>query len=267
MGPLLRLSLRQLASRSRLLLILLLALLPIALSALVSATLSQDEPSNGEFINTLLDGLLIAGILPIITMVLATSAFGNEVEDKTLSYLVLKPIPRSLIVLPKLLASIIIGGLVLIASGVVATLLGASSIGAVLVVLDGNVQAVLALGVALLAGSVTYTAIFICIRRANNAAAIILAICSKIVFINEPIPIIIIAVVPVFTSDTISIQITMVWFAIPDSYLFTKIICFIYWIITRIIISTIICSIRISCPGIGMGFMFNLRYIGPFIGM
>jgi ABC-2 type transport system permease protein len=157
MGTLFRLSVRQLASRSRLLLILLLALLPVALAALASATLSEDESSNGrglqsaeEFINTLLDGLLVAGILPIVTMVLATSAFGNEVEDRTLSYLVLKPVPRSLIVLPKLLASIVVGGPVLIAS----------SIGVVLLVLHSDVQASLAVGVALLAGVVTYAAIF-----------------------------------------------------------------------------------------------------------
>ena len=160
MRPIFRLSVRQLASRSKLILILLLALLPIALAALVSATLNEDETSNGDFINVLLDGLLIAVILPIVTMVLATSSFGNEVEDRTLSYLVLKPVRRSLIVLPKLLASIVVGGLVLIASGVVATLLGASSLGAAIVVLDGNVQAALALVVALSAGVVTYAAIF-----------------------------------------------------------------------------------------------------------
>ena len=160
MGTLFRLSVRQLASRSRLLLILLLALLPVALAALVSATLGEDQTSNEEFINTLLDGLLIAGILPIVTMVLATAAFGNEVEDRTLSYLVLKPVRRSLIVLPKLLASIVVGGMVVVASGVVATLLGASDIGAVIVVLDGSAQAALAVGVALLAGAVTYAAIF-----------------------------------------------------------------------------------------------------------
>jgi ABC-2 type transport system permease protein len=157
---LLRISVRQLASRSRLILILLLALLPVGLATLVSATLNEDSTSNGEFISTLLDGLLIAGILPIVTMVLATASFGNELEDRTLSYIVLKPVPRWLIVLPKLLGSIIVGGLVLIASGVVTTLLGASSLGAVLLVLDGNLQAALAVGLALLAGVVTYAAIF-----------------------------------------------------------------------------------------------------------
>ena len=160
MGPVFRLSLRQMANRWRLLLILFLASLPIALAALVSLVVSDDESSNEEFINTLLDGLLVGGVLPIVTMVLATAAFGNELEDRTLSYLVLKPLPRSLIVLPKLLASVVVGGPLLIASGVVATLLGGGSIGAVLLVLDGDVQASFAVGVALFAGVVTYAAIF-----------------------------------------------------------------------------------------------------------
>ncbi len=161
MGPTLRLSLRQLASRRRLLLILLIAALPIGLAALVSALSDQDETSsNEEFINILLDGLLIAAIVPIVTMVVATAAFGNELEDRTLSYLVLKPISRLAIVFPKLLASIVVSGPLLVASGIGATLLGASSIGAVLVVLDGDVQAAVAVGVALSVGVITYAAIF-----------------------------------------------------------------------------------------------------------
>lgn len=139
---------------------LFLVALPIGLAALVSAILSEDESSNREFINNLLDGLLIAGILPIVTMVMATAAFGNELEDRTLSYLVLKPIPRSRIVLPKLLASIVVSGPLLVVSGVGATLLGASGIGAALLVLDGDLQAAVAIGVALLVGVVTYAAIF-----------------------------------------------------------------------------------------------------------
>ena len=160
MGPMFRLSLRQMASRRRLLLITLLAALPVGLAALVSAALGEDESSNSEFINTLLDGLLIAVIMPIVTMVLATAAFGNELEDRTLSYLVLKPVPRAQIVASKLLAAIVVGGVLLIAGGVVSTLLGASSVGAVLVVFDNDVKAVAAVAVALFAGVVTYAAIF-----------------------------------------------------------------------------------------------------------
>ena len=160
MAPMFRLSLRVLASRRRLLVILLLAALPIALAALVSATLDNDESSNENFINVLLDGLLIAGVMPIVTMVLATAAFGNELEDRTLGYLVLKPVSRLRIVIPKLLASVVVSVPPLIVSGIGATLLGASSVGAALLVLDGDVQAAVAVGVALFAGVVTYAAIF-----------------------------------------------------------------------------------------------------------
>ena len=160
MGPIFRLSLRQLAGRRRLLLIFVLALLPIGLAALVSLTLGEDERSNRDFINTLLDGLLISGILPIVTMVLATATFGNELEDRTLSYLVLKPVARSRIVLPKLLAPISIGGPLLVASGIGATILGASGLGVSLLTLDNDVRTVVAVGVALLVGVITYAAIF-----------------------------------------------------------------------------------------------------------
>ncbi len=149
MVPMLLLSLRQLASRRRLLLIVLLAFLPVALAVLISA-LTEGESDLGQgLINLLIDGMIVGAILPIVTMALATAAFGNELDDRTLSYLVLKPVPRSLIVLPKLLASIVVGGPLLIASGVVVTLLGV-----------GGGQAALAVGVALFAGVVTYATIF-----------------------------------------------------------------------------------------------------------
>lgn len=160
MGQIFRLSLRQLTSRSRLLLIVFLAALPVGLAALISALSGGDESSNTEFTDHLLDGLLIAGALPIVIMVLATATFGNELEDRTLSYLTLKPLSRTRIVLPKLLAAIVVGGPLLIISGVAATLLGAGGFGAVLLVVESDVQAALAVGLALLAGVVTYAAIF-----------------------------------------------------------------------------------------------------------
>jgi ABC-2 type transport system permease protein len=150
MGPVFQLSLHQLAKRRRLLLILLLATLPVVLAAAMSAFTGEGESYEADFINNVLDALLVAAIIPIVTMALATAAFGVELADRTLSYLVLKPIRRSLIVLPKLLASIVIVGPLVIASGVAATLLG----------LDGNGQPAVAVGVALFAGIVAYAAIF-----------------------------------------------------------------------------------------------------------
>ena len=105
MGPIFRLSLHQLAKRRRLLLILLLATLPVALAAAISAFAGEGESYKADLINNLLDAMLIAAIMPIVTIALATRAFGDELEDRTLSYLVLKPVPRWRIVLPKLLSS------------------------------------------------------------------------------------------------------------------------------------------------------------------
>ena len=160
MGPTFRLSVRQLASGRRLLLLSLLALVPVGLAILISFTAGSGDTSNRGFVDILLDALLIAGILPIVTMVLASATFGNELEDRTLSYLVLKPVARSLIVLPKLLAPISIGAPLLVASGIATTIVSTSALGVALLQLDNGVRAVVAVGVALLVGVVAYASIF-----------------------------------------------------------------------------------------------------------
>ena len=160
MGPVFWLSLRQLTGRWRLVLIFFLAALPVGLAVIVSLTVSDDESFHEDFIDILLDGMLVAGILPIVTMALSTAAFGNELEDRTLSYLILNPISRWRIAMPKLLASIAISGPLLIASGVAAALLG----------FDGSLQAALAVGVAIIAGVAAYAAIFTWLGLITNRA-------------------------------------------------------------------------------------------------
>ena len=150
MAPIFWLSLRQLGGRWRLALVLLLAALPVALATVVYFVASGENSYERNFVNILLDGLLVGGILPVTTMALATAAFGNEMEDRTLSYLVLKPIARWRIAVAKLLASIAIASPLLIASGVLATVLG----------LQSGFQAAVAVGVALLAAAAAYSAIF-----------------------------------------------------------------------------------------------------------
>lgn len=159
MEALLRLSLRQLSGRWRLLLLFLVAAVPVGLALLLTLTQGEDETSDSGYIN-FLDGLLIGTVMPVICLVLATAAFGNEVEDRTLNYLVLKPISRYKIVLAKLLAALLIGCPLVVASGVIATWLAAGSIGSKLVVLDSTPQAVAAVGIALFLGSLTYSSLF-----------------------------------------------------------------------------------------------------------
>lgn len=150
MGPILYLTLRQLATSWRLVIISFLALLPMVLAAIGSGLRSGDPSYERDFFNTAVDGLLVGGIVPIVTMVLATTAFGHELEDRTLCYLMLRPLPRWQIALPKFVASVAVGGPLLIASGVVAAVLG----------LDLGLRAASGVAVAMLAGVVTYAAMF-----------------------------------------------------------------------------------------------------------
>lgn len=140
------LSIRQLAGRWRLLIILVLAVLPIVMSV----TRPDDAPQS-EIDDFLVNGLLAAAILPIVTLAVATAAFGNEVEDRTLSYLVLNPIARWQIVLPKLLAAISVSAPVLLVSGIVSTFLA----------FEGDVAATSAVALALLVGVALYASVFV----------------------------------------------------------------------------------------------------------
>ncbi len=150
MRPVFRLSLRQLAGRKRLALIVLLAALPVGLAGLLRWLASGESDYATGFIDTVMDGMIIGAVLPIVSMALATAAFGDEVDDRTLNYLVLKPVRRSMVVLPKLLTTVVIAGPILVASGVATMVIG----------LDGDVRAGLAVAAALSAGVVTYAALF-----------------------------------------------------------------------------------------------------------
>ena len=149
MLQILLLSLRQTGKR-RLIVIALLSLLPVALAAAVASFSSSEGSLGDDFVTILVNGMVISGIAPIVTMALATAAFGDEVDDKTLNYLTLKPVPRYQIVVPKFLASVIVASPVLIISSMLAVTIG----------LGGGIQPLLAVAIALFAGVVAYASVF-----------------------------------------------------------------------------------------------------------
>lgn len=53
-------------------------------------------------------GIVTATLLPLATLILATAALGDEIEDKTLQYLSLKPISRTRIVIEKFIAVMLV---------------------------------------------------------------------------------------------------------------------------------------------------------------
>ena len=88
--------------------------------------------------------------MPLVTMALATAAFGNEIEDKTLSYVFLKPVARWRIAIPKFLASVIIAAPLALVSGGLATYIGT----------DGDLRTTVAVAMALSVGVITYASVF-----------------------------------------------------------------------------------------------------------
>jgi ABC-type transport system involved in multi-copper enzyme maturation permease subunit len=85
--------------------------LGISLLAAVLALIGQLAPGEESvremrriFADTLYLNLIAATLLPLATLVLATAALGDELEDRSMQYLALKPISRYRIVLEKLLA-------------------------------------------------------------------------------------------------------------------------------------------------------------------
>ncbi len=144
------LSIRQLTGPVRLGLILLLSALPVGLAAILAVTAGGEGVGRDDFVNAMLSGLLVAGVLPIVVMTLGTAAFGNELEDGTLGNLALMPLARWQIVMPKLLATLTISAPIIIVSGVVTALIGVGF----------EVRAALSVAVALLLGVAAYSAIF-----------------------------------------------------------------------------------------------------------
>ncbi|MBA3275945.1 MAG: ABC transporter permease [Chloroflexia bacterium] len=89
--------------------------LGISLLASVLAVIVQVTPGEMSirdlrdiFANVLYQDLIAATLLPLATLVLSTAAVGDEIEDRTLQYLTLKPIGRFRIVFEKLLAVIVV---------------------------------------------------------------------------------------------------------------------------------------------------------------
>src|SRR5690606_18172348 len=106
MTPLLaivRVTARQLTGRSRVLGFGLLNLMPAVLLAAASRS-AESTALDLEF-GVLLVVPLFALVIPITTLILASSALGDERRDKTMSFLLLRPVSRLEIVVAKMIAA------------------------------------------------------------------------------------------------------------------------------------------------------------------
>ena len=161
MGAILTLTVRQLAGSRRLWLVLGLVALPVLAALLYHV--AESTSTSAEFADDITATLIASGILPLVMLLFGTSSFGNELGDRTLVYLAMKPLPRWRIVAPKLLASLLVGGLPVAISGLVA----------VAVIRGGDLGGALATGAGLLVGAAAYAAIFTWAGLATRHALVI----------------------------------------------------------------------------------------------
>ncbi len=153
MLPIFLLTLRQIAGGRRLAIVGLLTALPVALALVLRLTDSVEAagaPYPKDFVDGFIGGLLASVMLPITTLALATPAFGGELEDRTLSYLTLKPIARWRIALPKLAAPMLVAAPFATVSGMLSCAIA----------LEPSPSLMLSVGASLLVGVVAYSAIF-----------------------------------------------------------------------------------------------------------
>ena len=108
MSPLFRLTVQQLTGKWRIVIMAILASLPVAFTALIVN--APRPPFVDEFEVIVISTLLAGSIAPLIIVAIASVAFGNEVDDRTLANLTLSPLPRWQIVLPKMVGALAVAG-------------------------------------------------------------------------------------------------------------------------------------------------------------
>ena len=143
------LTIRQLTGKWRLVIMSVLALMPIGMA--VMAIWTSPSPSVEEFEIIVFSNMLAGSIAPLVVLAIASVAFANELEDRTLANLTLSPLPRWQIVVPKLLAAVSVAGPFMVASAFVTTHLAFQS----------DATATFAVTVSALVGVLMYSSVFI----------------------------------------------------------------------------------------------------------
>ena len=107
LAPIMTLTIRQFLGGKAVRVIVGLSLIPVLFGALYLLNTGVRNPVD-YLITVVYRPVVIATLMPITILILATGALGNEIEDRTLPYLTLKPISRFRIVVEKLLGTILV---------------------------------------------------------------------------------------------------------------------------------------------------------------
>ena len=156
-----RLTVRQLLGQKRTLLMLGFALLPVLIALLFRLNGDHSENDPQEWTAKVALASLVVGLtLPFTALVFGTAALGQEFEDGTAVYLLSKPIPRTTIVLSKLLVAWLATCVVVLIATIPTGFLALSG--------EPGDGIVIAFAVAVVAGALIYCSAFLWLSIATS---------------------------------------------------------------------------------------------------
>jgi len=155
-------TLRQLVSRRRTILLILLGLVLVAVAGVFR--LAGEEARAMRFTAGLLSTMGVGTLMPLVALILGTGAIGAEIDDGTAVFLLAKPLSRSTIVLTKLAVASACSIVLTCAPMLVAGLIGVNGWG------DGLVPGFVA---AAAIGSVLYAAVFVALSLVTGRALVL----------------------------------------------------------------------------------------------
>ena len=159
-----RVTLRQLLGRRRTILLLLLSVVPILMAVVFVAAGESDVDG---FASSVLDVFSVTMLLPIVAVLFGTAAFGAEIEDGTIVYLLAKPISRWVVIVGKLIGATALTALL--------TMVSVSIAGLIALVPQGEhgMAALIGFLAAMAVGSVCYVSFFMALSLFTRRALMI----------------------------------------------------------------------------------------------
>lgn len=159
------LTMRQLLGRRRTLLLLLGAGLPLLVAVMFRLFADDDVDPQRFMARNVLDSILITFILAFVALIMGTAALGADIEDGTAVYLFARPIPRSTIVISKLIPAWIISAAVTALTALISGYVGLWG--------ESAANIPIAFAVACVVGSLLYCAVFLALSIYTSRALII----------------------------------------------------------------------------------------------
>jgi len=159
-----RITFRQLLGRRRTLLLVLLATLPVLLAIAFRLGGQTDVE---RFTRRIFDTISMTILLPLVAILFGSGAFGAEIDDGTVVYLLAKPVPRWMVIAAKAFSAAAMAILLTGAATVLAGLIDLAPAG------NDGILATEAQLMAMVVGSICYVSLFLALSLFTRRALVI----------------------------------------------------------------------------------------------